>query len=56
MRDFIEIAVRAGLALAAVFVAAVTIGAAVDAAIHPATAVAILAICLFVAIDACKGA
>ena len=51
MRDFIEIAVRAGLALAAV-----TIEAVVDAAIHPATAVAILAICLFVAIDACKGA
>ena len=51
MRDFIDIAVRAGLVLAAVFVAAVTI----DAAVHPATAATILAICVFIAVDASRG-
>ena len=55
MRNFIDIAVRAGLVLAAVFVAAVTLEAAIDAAVHPATAVAILAMCVFIAVDASRG-
>ena len=55
MRDFIDIAIRAGLVLAAVFVGAVTLDAALDAAVHPATSVAILAICAFIAIDVSRG-
>ena len=55
MRNVIDIAIRAGLILAAVFVGAVTLKAVIDATVHTGTAVAILTICVFIAVNAWRG-
>ena len=56
MRDPIDVAFRAALVLVAVIVLVLIAGAAAAETVHPATALAITALCGYITIDAWRGA